>query len=140
MPPPINPMNRITGPAPSQSHLSLPDPLPATIDSLASARWMREPDWRTFQEKLMSVPRLPFLRSRPAMLTLIGVLLLCGGATAAVKIYETFYVVEGVALLDDGTTVQFKGTAVVDGQAATIQPAEVKEVAGQPLPTAPEKK
>jgi hypothetical protein len=132
------PMNPMTRPVRSASHTSPPDPLPATIDSLASARWMRESDWRTFQEKLMSVPRSPFLRSRPAMLTLIGVLLLCGGATAAVKIYEVFYVVEGVALLDDGTTVQFKGTAVLDGTQA-VQPAEVKEVAGQPL-AAPEKK
>ena len=93
------------------------DPVPATLDSLASARWMREPNWRTFQEKLVntrSVRRFEFLRSRTVLLTSIAALALGGVATAAaVKAYQVYHFTATMTN-EDGTTTQVQGQMTVD--------------------------
>ena len=97
-----------------------PDPVPQAIDSLASARWTREPDWRTFQESLMHArtPRFQFLRAHPVLLASIAALALCGGAAAAAKVYQLLHFT-GTATLDDGTTYQVEGDIVLDNDTWT---------------------
>ncbi len=97
-----------------------PDPVPQAIDSLASARWTREPDWLTFQESLMHArtPRFQFLRAHPVLLASIAALALCGGAAAAAKVYQLLHFT-GTATLDDGTTYQVEGEVIIENDTWT---------------------
>ena len=90
------------------------DPVPATLDSLASARWMREPNWRTFQEKLVNTRSARRFGPRTVLLTSIAALALGGVATAAaVKAYQVFHFTATMTN-EDGTTTQLQGQMAVD--------------------------
>ncbi|MCK6478153.1 MAG: hypothetical protein L6Q35_15135 [Phycisphaerales bacterium] len=87
----------------------------SAVESLASARWMHEPDWGRFKEKLMQTQktRFGFIRQRPMFFGAVALAAAASTLVAGYAAYQVYYV-EGTMRLDDGTEVPFQGTVVTD--------------------------
>jgi hypothetical protein len=77
--------------------------------------------------------RFSFVRRRPVLFGAIALMTLGGAAAAGQRLYETWYEVEGVMLMDDGSVVEFEGVANVDIGAQPTAATTIS-VEGQPLP------
>ncbi len=77
-----------------------PDPVDLAIASLAAPRWNREPDWRSFQETLMTTRTFGWRRF--SLLSLLACGCLAAGTAAGVA-WERF-TASGVMKLNNGTT------------------------------------
>jgi len=102
-------MNRIVQP--------LSDPVDPAIRSLASARWMHDPDWPSFKEKFVKTPSLA--RRHPVLFAAAITGLLCAGAAATVQVYEALHFTSEVQL-DSGATAAVEGDAVLENGETSV--------------------
>lgn len=91
------------------------DPVDSAVESLASARWMHDPDWPSFKEKLMQTPRPRFeaFRRRPFLFGVLAVAALGGSVAAGTYAYTQIVHFHADVQLSDGSVAHFEGDAVV---------------------------
>lgn len=89
-----------------------PDPVDLAIDALAAPRWSGSPDWRTFQENMMT-HRTLFWR-RTSLISLLA----CGALAAGAAVAWEWFPIAGTFSLNSG------GSAQVTGEMATVDGGE----------------
>lgn len=88
------------------------DPVDLAIDALAAPRWSGSPDWRNFQEQLMT-HRKSFWR-RTSVLSLLA----CGVLAAGAAVAWQWFPISGTFNLNSG------GSTQVTGEMATVNGGE----------------
>lgn len=89
-----------------------PDPFDLAIEALAAPRWSGSPDWRTFQEHVMT-HRTSFWR-RTSVISLLA----CGVLAAGAAIAWEWFPISGTFNLNSG------GSTQVTGEMATVNGGE----------------
>ncbi len=88
-----------------------PDPVDLAIDALAAVRWSGSPDWRSFQEHVMSHRTSSWRRTSVLSLLACGVLT----AGAAAVAWERFPI-SGTMVLNSGESVEVSGEMADSGE------------------------
>ena len=86
------------------------DPVDLAIDALAAPRWSGSPDWRTFQEQVMT-HRTSFWR-RTSVISLLA----CGVLAAGAAVAWEWFPISGTFNLNSGGSAQVTGEMASNGE------------------------
>lgn len=101
-------MNHHDSPASPDRTNASTDPVDSALSALAAPRWSKEPDWRSFQERLMNTRTLGWRKL--SVLTLLAGGCFAAGAAGGVA-WERFSF-SGVFRASNGQTANVRGEAV----------------------------